>query len=449
MKTYCKHLVVSDVEKILHVIIDYMKGKIRKNSTVSFYAHYMGQSKNYVRENLKPGTAFWETANRRVAADMAKHIHDRTVREHLYSTMFGMPLIRYQKIIDGGNGKERELGLESVMFRLYEAVAADAADPLFKAKIGTFQCASIKGRGQNYGKKAVKKWISQDVNGTKYHVQSDIRQCYPSIPHDKLESFLRRDLRKSHELLYLFLTFLEMYREWPSPSAIDERKGILIGSPASKDICNYYLSYAYHYACNELVKISVRRGIVKIKRLISHVIFYADDIVLYGSSKGDLKKALDMLIDFMNEKLGVKIKESWRKTKTQYIDKSGQIHGNLLDYMGFRFHCGEVKSRDYYGREVRYRKAWTSIRKGIFLRARRKFADFIRKLRHRERVSIRSVRSVISRFGWFKNTDMAGYRKRNKLDKLLKIARRIVSDYEKGKLYNADKYFNMWRCMYA
>ena len=103
--------------------------------------------------------------------------------------------------------------------------------------------------------------------------QCDIRRCYPSISHEKLRGYLKRDLHKSHELLYMFMTFIELYEEFPNPESKDTMRGILIGSPVSKDLCNYFLSYAYHYASEKLVKISTRRGKAREKRLISHVIF--------------------------------------------------------------------------------------------------------------------------------------------------------------------------------
>lgn len=82
----------------------------------------------------------------------------------------------------------------------------------------------------------------------------------------------------------MFMTFIELYEEFPNPESKDTMRGILIGSPVSKDLCNYFLSYAYHYASEKLVKISTRRGKTREKRLISHVIFYADDIVLFSGN---------------------------------------------------------------------------------------------------------------------------------------------------------------------
>lgn len=471
MKTYCKRLVVSNVEKIFDAITEYMHDKYRKNSTVRFYSCYTGYNKKYIKEHMKPHFCvlkreeldgyrgnfedisedqLWKYINLRLATDMADAIRNRTVKDHICSNCYGLPVIRYEKIIDPGSGKERMLGLEVVLFRLYEQVAQKAASPMFEAKLGTYQVASVKERGQNYGKKAIKRWLATDVDGTRYNIKADVRHCYPSIPHNRLRELLHRDLKKCDDLLYLFDLFIDFYEEWPNPEAEAPNLGILIGSPVSKDLCNYYLSYAYHYADEKLVKKICRRGRETVKRLIKHQIFYMDDITMYGSNKKDITQALEILMKYMKDFLGLILKWTWAKSKSMYEGKDERIHGNILDYMGFRFHGSTVKIKRYFGREVKVRKVWTTIRRRIFLKARRKLSLFERCVRRKVKVSIKRARSITSLFGWYKNSNMVRYRKRNKIDRLMKIARKIVSDFTKGKEeYNTEKYYKMWRRLYA
>lgn len=455
---------------IYRAITGYMHDKYRKNSSIRFYSCYAGKTREYIKEYLKPDKKpltgdekkgyygnleacqdedFWKEVNLKLATEMAENIRNRTVKEHLYKCCYGLPLIRYTKINDPGSGKERILGLETVLFRLYEAVAEKAAEPMFMAKIGAYQVASIKGRGQNYGKKAVKRWLSTDVEGTKYNVKADVRQCYPSIQHSRLLELLHRDLRKSDELLYLFDTFIELYEEWPNPESENPKKGILIGSPVSKDLCNYFLSYAYHYASEKLVKMMHRRGKEKTVRLVRHLIFYMDDIVMYVSSKKDGHQAIRMLSQYFVEFLGLELKENWIVTKTMYEDKNKKVSGCLLDYMGIRFHSGKVTDREYFGKRVKIRKSWTTIRRRIFLTARQKLSKFINMIKRKKYVGMKFVKGITSQFGWFKNTNMAGYRKKHNIDNIMKIARKIVSDSDKGKGYSVNKYYKMWRQLYA
>lgn len=72
------------------------------------------------------------------------------------------------------------------------------------------------------------------------------------------------------------------------------KHGIFIGSPVSKDLCNYYLSYLYHYCTNELYEMKTRRGKTTRKRLIYHIMIQMDDIILFGSNKKDLHKAKEI-----------------------------------------------------------------------------------------------------------------------------------------------------------
>lgn len=448
MKTYCKNLVLADKELIYKRIEEYMHDKYRKSSSVRFFANYAGESRAFIRENFRPGKELWEKILMKIASEMEESIRTRTVREHLLRTRYGEPLIRYRKINDKGSGKERVLGLETIPFRLYEALAQKESEPLFNAKVGAYQCASIKKRGQNYGKKAVKKWMSGDVEGTKFNAKADIKKCYPSMKHEKVLGFLRRDLRKSPDLLYLYETFLGLYEEWPSPEAIAPDAGILIGSPVSKDLCNYFLSYAYHYASEQLVKTTCRRGQEKTKRLIKHIIFYADDIVMYSGNKRDLRNAVESMVLFMKEKLELTIKPNWIISRTMYEDAAGRRFGKMLDYMGFRFHGGGVHTKRYARTTKKLKDVWVTVRKNIFLTARRKMAKVSKKLKRHEVVSAKFAMSVASSFGWFKNTNMYRYRDSKKVDLLMKVVRKIISDDSRGKKYDEAKYYKMWRRYY-
>lgn len=450
MKTYCKGVDISDPAYIHKALVAFVNDKCKKGWAIRFFIAYSGKSMEYVKENLHCNSEFLINTLKLVAEDMAVNLKNGTVEEHIMGYSYGEEIIRYVIIKDSGSGKERPLGLECKILRFYEVLAQYAAEPMFKAKVGEYQCASIKGKGQAYGKKAVKKWLSSDPDGTKVCCQSDVSQCYPSIPHSKLIQLLSRDLGKSKMLLNLYIIIIGFYEKYPNPyTGKSPENGILIGSPASKDLCNYYLSYAYHFASEKLIKKSVRRGKEKITRLISHVIIYADDTVFYGGNKKDVKEAMIQFMKYMKEFLGLTIKPDWRKFRSQFKDKAGKLRGSALDFMGFVFHSGEVVEKSYSGKRVKHKRVWVTIRAGIFLRARKNLHKFCKMLRKRKTVPIRLARGITSQLGWYKNTDSYTHRKRRKVDKIIRIARRIVSDFEKKKTYNSDKYYKMWRMCHA
>ena len=85
--------------------------------------------------------------------------------------------------------------------------------------------------------------------------------------------FLRKQV-KNDDLLYLVETLIASYKQ-----------GLSIGSYLSQWLCNYYLSFAYHYAQQKLFKVQKRRGQEKRTRLFYKIIFYMDDILILGPRK--------------------------------------------------------------------------------------------------------------------------------------------------------------------
>lgn len=149
MKTYCKHLIVSDEVKVNTSISDYIhdNGKYRSNRVIDFVCNYYEISKDRYQKEYYPGSDLFQEINKKLAQEMSYAIKTRTVEDMLYKYLYNEKLITYRKINDPGSGKERILGLESTLFRLFEAVAKDAASPMFSAKLGEYQVASIKGKG--------------------------------------------------------------------------------------------------------------------------------------------------------------------------------------------------------------------------------------------------------------------------------------------------------------
>lgn len=83
-----------------------------------------------------------------VAAEIARRIRARDLNLR--------PLRTFQRR-DGLSGKLRDLCQATAMQQCMDYVAVGALRELFHAKIGPFQCASIPGRGQNYGKRHLEK----------------------------------------------------------------------------------------------------------------------------------------------------------------------------------------------------------------------------------------------------------------------------------------------------
>lgn len=271
---------------------------------------------------------------------------------------------------------------------------------MLEVKIGVFQCASLPGKGQSYGKKYIEKWIHED--SITYWVKGDIKQCFPSIPMDKLKALLARDV-KNNTLVWLACELLDMFK-----------MGLSIGSYLSQYLSNYYLSYAYHYASEQLFKIrrTKKNGNVRV-RLINHVLFYMDDFLLTGTSKKDLTRGMKLLIKYINDFLGLEVKTDWKVCKLS--------HTEPIDMMGFVF-----------------RKDRTTIRAKIFLKTRRKYLKAQKTINKGLYISEKLAHQCISAYGWYKNT--CSYRIRDKLsiDEIHKICRQTISYHNKLKRRNLD-----------
>lgn len=194
--------------------------------------------------------------------------------------------------LDGNSGKVRDIGVECIKQQIYDYVATNGLRELFERKIGTYQCASIPGRGQVYGKTAIENWIRKNPGKTRIAAKGDVRKCYPSINRRKLKRMLEKQVR-NEDLLYLTFVLIDSFNQ-----------GLSIGSYLSQWLCNYYLSAAYHYAAEKLFKRKKHRdGTIEEIRLINHVLFYMDDFLLIGSRKADVRKAMKLLVKYMNENI--------------------------------------------------------------------------------------------------------------------------------------------------
>lgn len=303
--------------------------------------------------------------------------------------------IKYIDKVDVSSGKVRKIGLATIKQQVYDYIAVKACNRMFLNKIGTYQCASIKGRGQIYGKKAIEKWIRKNPKSCKWVWKGDVRKFYPSVPHDRLKELLRRDI-KNDTVIYILFTLINTYDI-----------GLCIGSYLSKSLANYYLSYAYHYLSEQCFKIRKKRnGTVKRVRLISHLLFYMDDVVIFSPSKKDLKLCIKTLNRYLCVQLGLKIKNNKQLFK---------LDSRPIDMMGYRIYTHK-----------------TTIRKRIFKRANK----MICRYRSPETImSAKDAKSIMAYKGYFDNSDSLKYKKKHKCERIFNCARKVIKNENKGFVY--------------
>ena len=324
---------------------------------------------------------FFSRSKREVVSEVASSVRGRSVR---------LDPIEYHERVEPINGKHRIIGRETPMMQLYDYVAVLALAPMLDAKIGHYQTASVPGRGQRLAQRTLKRWVRGDES--RYYVKMDVRKCYPSVDRSVLMALLRRDCG-SDDALYLVETIAS---EYPA--------GLNIGSYLSMYLANYYLSYAYHFATERLRKTRLNRrtGELSDKRLVSHVLFYMDDIALLGRDKRDLKMAARRLARYLREHLHLEVKP-WKVCRTDC---------EPLDMVGYVF-----------------RTTSTTVRSGIFLRARRAF----RRARRRPRVPLALAYRCVSYYGFLRHSDCVSFRIRERIDATAERCRRVVSSAARAR----------------
>ena len=66
-----------------------------------------------------------------------------------------------------------------------------------------------------------------------------------------------------------------------------------------------------------------------------------DDMVIFGSNKRKLHQIRENISEYLNDKLGVKLKDNWKVFRFDYIRKE-KHYGRCLDFMGFKFYRHKI-----------------------------------------------------------------------------------------------------------
>lgn len=441
LKQYCKKTNVQSLRFIKHCIFECLNGKWSRRDVHELLAQFC----DWDIENI--ASCAMTIQNRPqlypVIDQMAAHI-----QKCLKSHDIDLPRARNRTIQDGITKKKRQITIASIVQQIYDYIAKVGLQELFDVKFAPHQFATIKGRGQTFGKKFNEKWmneIKQECKGGKNvsgkpastcAIDADVRKCYPSMSIGKLKAHLKRDVRNKELLWLTFYLIDKMTREkynlrndrlkkstvrfvsGNGLRGVRVRRGISIGSYLSCNLCNYMVSYAWHYLQEQACRWEMRKGKDGVYRrtrvrLITHCDIYMDNFTIYGKNKRDLMRTEHMLETYMRKELGMRIKPSWRLYRLAYKDKRGKEHGSPVDAMGY----------------VVYRDR-TRMRGKIFLRARRKFIRLRKAKLQKKRPSKRLCGSVIAYNGWFSNSNARKWQSKNDFKyHVFKTARKEMGKY--------------------
>jgi len=297
------------------------------------------------------------------------------------------PIVRYKRL-EPTNGKVRTIGIASVKQQVVDYVVVTAIQGLLDAKVGYYQVAAVKGKGQKVCARALRRWVPEGG----YYVKADVRKCYPSIGHDVVMRILRKYVRSAN-VLYCAESLLATY----------EHGGLEIGSYFSLCAAQLVLSCAYHHV----------EGLHKTRRdrrvsLVSHQIWHLDDVMLFSRGKRDLRMAMRSLEHYMASELGLELKP-WKICKVS-PDEPCDMGGFVVRHL--RSRTGKMRVR-------------VTVRHGTFLRTRRAFRAFAR------RPGLAASYRVISYWGKLVHSDSYGFVSRTGARLAFNRARRIVAAHDR------------------
>ena len=228
----------------------------------------------------------------------------------------------------------------------------------------------------------------------KYVAQLDVRKCFPSIPQDKLLNFIDKYVAND-DVKWLVHKLVGTFED-----------GLSIGSYLSQYLCNLYMSQLYHEISENMFY--ERRG----KRIsyVKHVLFYMDDILLLGRNAKTMHLAVDRIVQYARDVMGLEIKATWNVRKVKDMD--------FIDTMGFRVYRDHV-----------------TIRRRVFLRVRRAYKKPTKRRYHRP--TLKQAQKCTSYFGIIANTNSERFVKKYHVYKTVKLSKEVVSHESKFRCRTA------------
>ena len=165
------------------------------------------------------------------------------------------------------------------------------------------------------------------------------------------------------------------------------KKDYLFGNYTSQWFANFYLQDLDHF--------------IKEKLKVKYYLRYMDDMILFHRNKKELHKIKDKIEMFL-KKEDLKLKENWQLFK---------VDSRPIDFIGYRFYRG-----------------YTTLRRGNFLRIKRR----AKKIYKSKRLRLLDAQTMISYNGWLQHCNSFNYKEKY-------IKPYINIKYCKGVIKNASR----------
>ena len=222
--------------------------------------------------------------------------------------------LQYCRNRASSKGKWRDLYIPTLEDHIVAHMLMQGSMEAFMRGMHPNCCGSIPGRGIKHILKKVNYWFRDDLE-CRYFVKLDIRKFFDNIDGEILKQKLARKIKDKDAL-------------WAWGQIIDSAPmACPVGYYTSPWLANLYLEELDWFIAQQLYK--VRRG----KRInyVRHQLRYIDDILLIGTSKRDLDKAVHAIAEYLQKNYGLEIKPTWeiKKIFHRTVD-TGIAHGTVF-----------------------------------------------------------------------------------------------------------------------
>lgn len=225
--------------------------------------------------------------------------------------------------------------------------------------------ASVPGRGNSYGVKALKKWMKNDPMGTQYCVECDIYHCFVEVNPLRVIEALKR-LFKDRETLWICDAMMEY--------------GVLIGA--------FFSSWFLHLLLQPL-DLMIHQG----QYGVSHYLRQMDNFTIFGSNKRKLKRLLDDIKRWLAE-VGLKLKENWQVFRVGFTPNVAKARISLSDKKR-RHRQPRLPSALGY----RFGHGYTILRKHNLFRLKQALHIYYHRRDRNRVISFKRASGLISRLG--------------------------------------------------
>ena len=191
---------------------------------------------------------------------------------------------RWDRNADSGKGKWRDIN-EPLLWPdqyVHHAVVQPMIPHIMRS-MDRYCIASVPGRGNSYGVKALKKWMKNDVEGTKYCCECDIYHCFEELDPPYVIEALKR-----------------VFKDTGNALAVRRHYGIR--SPHRRILLR--MVSPFDTPALDLMIHQKQYG-------VSHYLRQMDNFTIFGSNKRKLRKLLEDIKKWLAE-IGMKIKVTGR-----------------------------------------------------------------------------------------------------------------------------------------